>query len=66
MKNLKDEGIICPWCPSEKGVPVLIHNCGHNPFKLMKRVLELEDEDFKNRKAASILNELKEYMEVAK
>jgi hypothetical protein len=33
-------GLLCPWC-----VNTLIHDCKHNPFKLMDRIKQLENEE---------------------
>lgn len=37
------EGLICPWCPNHPP----IHQCPHDPFKLMKEVEELKADNFR-------------------
>jgi hypothetical protein len=70
MKHDKNQGILCPWCPPQKKfgvmVPVTIQECCHNPFKLAKRVRELEREVSDNMRASVILHDLREWFATAK
>jgi hypothetical protein len=61
FKQDKKKFLICPWCPTDGPVTILIENCPHNPFKLMKKVRELETEVYKNNRAATILQDMADY-----
>lgn len=64
------DGLLCPWCAPKK-IPgrfgglyyVHINDCPHNPFKLTKRVEELEAKLEREQKAARVLADLKEYLD---
>ena len=64
MEKFKNstEGLICPWCPPDKGEPVCIHKCGHNPFVLMKKNKELMQELSKLERTDRFLSDLKDLL----
>ena len=55
-------GLLCPWCPPVKGVPVYINNCGHNPFELMRKNRELENQISRLERAERFLDDLKDLL----
>ena len=58
----KLNGLICPWCPPIKGIPVPISHCMHNPFKLMEKISCLENEVDRNSRASTILCDLRDFI----
>jgi len=54
--------LICPWCPPTR-VTILIKDCRHNPFALMRRVKDLEDEVDHYQRGNRLLQDLKDYFQ---
>ena len=53
--------IICPWCENK-----IIEKCPHNPFKLMKRIKELEAERREEDDGQQVIEKLREILAIIK
>jgi hypothetical protein len=62
MERDKTGGILCPWCPKKNNRSIFIADCIHDPFKLMIKIEQLENEVYSSHRAALILQDLKDYL----